>query len=248
MPIEIFGQVRTRTNRPLWMAAELELDFEVHPLTLLDSTIDSLNPNRKQPVIRDEDGTVVFESLAINLYLLRKYGGGSPIAPRKLFEEAKILQWTMWAATELDMRLFEAMMIEPSVPGRAGHPVANDASFFKYFGRERSAERRSRLLNELRWPMKVLEEELSQSPYLAGDRFTAADLNVSVVLGWARYLGEGFLASYPKVSQWLTLCFDRPHCPYNSNPPSWSKKVGVPGRTETFPWDTMGFDERYAKL
>ena len=48
------------------------------------------------------------------------------------------------------------------------------------------------------------------------DRFTAADLNVSVVhLGWAGAFGPSFLAEYPHTQQWLARYYDRPQYPYN---------------------------------
>ena len=140
------------------------------------------------------------------------------------------------------------MMIEPSVPGMGGHALANDKNFLQYLGRERTPERRQRLINELQWPLQVLEGELSKSAWLVGDRFTGADLNVSVVLGWAPYLGKEFLANFPIVSTWLDKCWERPSSPYSRPPPDYAKTLGVPGHDGNFPFDAAGFEERYAKL
>ena len=101
----IYGQSATRTNRVLWMASELGIPFELRPLPLLDPGFDEINPNRKQPCIVDTDGTTVFESMACNLYLLRKCAGKNEITPNDLNEEAKVLQWSVWAISEHDMRL-----------------------------------------------------------------------------------------------------------------------------------------------
>lgn len=92
--LQIYGQPSTRTNRPLWMAHELGLDFENVPVVLLAPDEDDLNPNRKQPYLVDTDGTTVFESLAINLYLVRQ-NPAHELSPRSSAEEAKLLQWTM---------------------------------------------------------------------------------------------------------------------------------------------------------
>ncbi|WP_407807974.1 hypothetical protein, partial [Staphylococcus aureus] len=43
---------------------------------------------------------VLYESMAINLYLARKYGG--PLAPIDLKEDAAMLQWSFFAATEVE--------------------------------------------------------------------------------------------------------------------------------------------------
>ena len=79
------------------------------------------------------------------------------------------------------------------------------------------------------------------------ERFTAADLNVSVVLGWCYYLSKLF-EPFPRVTDWMKRCHSRPLSPYNRVPPAYSQKAGVPGKEGAFPWDTAGFDERYSKL
>ena len=196
----------TRTNRPLWMAAELGLEVKNVSLVLFDPEVDALNPNRKQPILVDEDGTTVYESLAINLYLLHKYGHGSDIAAKTAEEQGLILQWSMWAMTELDMRLFEAMMHTDSLE-KAGHPVANDAMYEQYFGRPRTPARYQRLVRELHWPLEALDAALTARAWLASDgRFTAADLNVSVVLSWVKFLGPEVLAPFPALAAWLVRC------------------------------------------
>ena len=96
--------------------------------------------------------------------------------------------------------------------------------------------------------LAVLEQELSKHQWLGGaERFTAADLNVSVVLGWCYYLSKLF-EPCPRVTDWMKRCHSRPLSPYNRVPPAYSQKAGVPGKEGAFPWDTAGFDERYSKL
>lgn len=97
--------------------------------------------------------------------------------------------------TELDPILFEGIFI--AMPDGA-HPLANNESFLKRFGRERSAERLTRLTNELEWPLGVLDAALAGGDWLGGDRFTATDLNVSVVLGWTT-LFPGALKPFPNI-------------------------------------------------
>lgn len=58
-------------------------------------------------------------------------------------------------------------------------------------------------------PLKVLDGALMPAPYLLGDRFTVADLNVASILSWARPARID-LAALPKLSDWLKTCSDRP--------------------------------------
>ena len=60
----------------------------------------ALNPNGRLPAI-DDDGFVLWESLAITLYLAKKYSLGR-LYPATLEGEAKTWQWSLWAVQEAD--------------------------------------------------------------------------------------------------------------------------------------------------
>ena len=60
-----------------------------------------LNPNGHIPVLQDGD-FVLWESMAINLYLARKYDKG--LWPKTVEGEGRAYQWSLWAMTELAWR------------------------------------------------------------------------------------------------------------------------------------------------
>jgi len=62
---------------------------------------------------------------------------------------------------------------------------------------------------QLQKPLKVLDDALAKSGYLAGSSFSVADLNVASVLSWAR-LARVDLSGFPHVKQWLTAALQRP--------------------------------------
>src|SRR5271169_6478784 len=78
--LRIYGIARTRAFRALWAAEELGLSFEHLPIEIGPAGARSpefakLNPNGRLPFIVDSD-FVLFESLAITLYLAKKYSPG----------------------------------------------------------------------------------------------------------------------------------------------------------------------------
>ena len=84
--LRIYGIARTRAFRALWVAKELGLDFEHLPIEIGDDGAKSpeflaINPNGRLPVIVDGD-FVLFESLAITLYLAKKHSSGNSIPAR----------------------------------------------------------------------------------------------------------------------------------------------------------------------
>ena len=110
----IYGVHRSRASRNIWLAHELALPFRLEPVIQKYRLKDpvpagivhtrspsflAINPNGHIPTI-DDDGVILHESLAINLYLARKHGG--PLAPRDVVEEGRMTMWALWAATEVE--------------------------------------------------------------------------------------------------------------------------------------------------
>jgi glutathione S-transferase len=191
--LKIYGIARTRAFRALWMAKELGLDFDHDPVEIGDAGARTpeflaINPNGRLPVIVD-DGFVLFESLAITLYLAKKHSPGK-IYPGTLEGEARAWQWSLWAVTEVDRGVniwsLHAVRLPPE---------------------ERDADKRAEALKVLVSPFKVLDAAVSKRPYLIGEQFTVADLNVAAVISRAI---EMDLGTVPNLKAWLTRCLERP--------------------------------------
>ena len=195
MALKIYGVARSRAFRTLWMAKELGLDYEhvkVDFATGETRTAEhlALNPNGHVPVI-DNDGFILWESMAINLYLAKKFGAGG-LYPSRLQDEARAWQWSFWGMTELERPVLTALFNRAILPESQRDAAAADA-----------AEK------ALAQPFVVLQGVLSGSPYLLGEQFTVADLNVASILAWARPAQIDFSA-VPKVAEWLRVCAERP--------------------------------------
>jgi glutathione S-transferase len=189
--LRIYGIARTRAFRVLWVAMELGLDHEHLPIEIGDAGARSpeflaINPNGRLPVIVD-DGFVLFESLAITLYLAKKHG---KLYPATLEGEAKAWQWSFWAIAEVDRGVniwsLHAVRLPPA---------------------ERNAALREEALKVIAAPFQVLDAALVKTPYLLGDDFTVADLNVAAVISRAIDMD---LSVRPHLKAWLTRCLERP--------------------------------------
>ena len=147
--LRIYGIARTRAFRALWIAIELGIDYEHLPIEIGAAGARapeflSLNPNGRLPFI-DDDGFVLFESLAITLYLAKKHSAGK-LYPVKLEDEARTWQWTSWALTEVDR----------GVNIWSLHAVRLPAA-------DRDAAKRDEALKVLAAPFKVLDAAVASS-------------------------------------------------------------------------------------
>jgi len=103
--LRIYGIARTRAFRVLWMAKELGLAYEHIPTEIGEagarrSDYLAINPNGRLPAI-DDNGFVLWESLAITLYLARKYSTGK-LYPAAIEQEARAWQSSLWSVQEVD--------------------------------------------------------------------------------------------------------------------------------------------------
>lgn len=189
--LRIYGIARTRAFRALWIAEELGLDYEHVPIEIGAAGARrpdylALNPNGRLPAI-DDDGFVLWESLAITLYLAKKHGR---FYPTTLEGEAKAWQWSLWAVQEVDRGVniwsLHAVRLPPQ---------------------DRDPQRLAEALAVLEAPFKVLDAAVAGRPYLLGDEFSVADLNVTAVISRAIDMD---LSAKPHLRDWLVRCLARP--------------------------------------
>ena len=191
-PVQIYGIPRSRAFRCLIAAEEAAVEYELVPTDFAEGakspTFRALNPNAKVPVMKDGD-TVLFESLAINLYLMRKYG---ELWPRTIEDEGRVFQWTLWVATEVE--------------------VAQAQWSYNTFIRpadQRDAVQAAAGAEKLKTALAVLEASLKGRDYLLGGAYTPADLQVACVL-YTSWFNNFDLAPFPAVKAWLDRCLTRP--------------------------------------
>jgi glutathione S-transferase len=197
MPLTIYGIARTRTSRVLWMTEELGIPYRHEKLApqkgdTRTAAFLALNPMGRVPTI-DDDGLIVWESLAINLHLARRYGAASGIGPRDLGEEALMTQWTLWTATEFEPGTHEVVVHTINLPEE-----------------QRDTARRDLALAGLARPLGALNVALEHGGgFLAGGRFTVADLNAVCAAFYLRAVPDAF-KTYPAVGDWYAATTARP--------------------------------------
>ena len=195
--ITLLGKAESRASRCLWVLEEIGVEYIHKPLHYRTDDVRTeefltINPGAKIPALTDDKdgkGVTLFESLAIALYLAQTYGHGS-VWPADARGQGLCLQWTLFAATEL----------EPPAVNRLIEFIFKDTP---------DEEVLKQLVGTTAKALDVLEATLSRTIFLAGDSITIADLNVAGVIDYL--VRTSFdLSSWPKTSAWAKSCFELP--------------------------------------
>jgi glutathione S-transferase len=190
---KLYGVPGSRAIRSLWAIEDIGIEYEHVPVNLMDKSQKAaflaVNPNGRIPALQDGD-IALFESMAINLYLARTYGGD--LYPRDPAAEAQTWQWSVWVMTEIEAAQMDIMAQKFFVPEEKRDPGVIEAA-------EKTLDR----------PLKVLDAALATKQWLAGNAFSIADLNVAGVMLILKIVKFDY-AAYPNVQFWLDACYARP--------------------------------------
>jgi glutathione S-transferase len=191
--LQLYGNPRSRATRCLWMLEEMGEPYQLIEKSTRSDDLQSdeylrLNPNARIPTLVDGD-VVLWESMAINLYLAQKYEGLMHCAGPKVLGLAA--QWSFWAVLEMETLLLDLLQHRAVLP-----EYARDASY---------AERDELLLRK---PLGVLNDALAGREYLVGNSFTVADLNMASILVWGK-MARLDMSTHPEATRWLDGCLAR---------------------------------------
>ena len=191
----LYGEVQSRASRSLWTLEEIGRPYEHRPVQSGTQSrrpeFLALNPNGHIPVL-DDDGFILWEASAINLYLAERYASDW-LWPSTIHGRADAYRWSFWVMTEFEPKLVAASAARP--------------------GDDRAA-----LLTALATPLHVLEGTLARQAWLAGDAFGIADLNVASNIchpyeaGPIADLTDFDMSRLPRLAGWLDRCRTRPAC------------------------------------
>lgn len=221
------------------MLEEVEFAYRVVPYDIfngdqLTPEFGRVNPNHKLPAIvdhgPDEGGgpLAVFESGAILQYLAEKSGR---FLPRSGAARASTLSWLTWQVAGLG-----------PMGGQASH-------FLRYApqGQDYAVERYTRELKRL---LVVLGRRLANSPYVAGDDYTIADIAIWPGRASAFVMGMG-LDDYPAMTAWFERIRERPAVMRAMRRPDLAPPAKYLGRNQALDereWSNMFGDANHAAV
>lgn len=178
----------SRSSAVLWLLEELGVEYELHEIDIraeggVPESYRKIQPNKKVPAI-DHDGIVITERAAITIYLADAFprAGLAPSIGDPL--RGPYLTWLVYCDAVFD----------PCVSARAWglEYKSNDYSFGLFDDMVNNIERR-----------------LTENDFVAGNRFTAADVQLASGIGYTMNILKA-LPERPAFQNYLARISERP--------------------------------------
>jgi glutathione S-transferase len=177
----------------LWLMEELGLPYKIVPHQRDPATgrspdsLRAVHRAAKAPTIEDH-GVTMIESTGILLYLLDAYGEGKLRPPANTVGSMQFFQWITYMEGSTKAAFMPLFRRPRDADPASPEIVAQDAELNKHLG--------------------LIDEALAGKDYIAGDMFTAADIQLTFEEEIAEAFGR--LGPYPNMHQHLTRMRERP--------------------------------------
>ncbi|MBC7416146.1 MAG: glutathione S-transferase N-terminal domain-containing protein [Herminiimonas sp.] len=195
--IDVYSTATPNGHKVHIMLEECGMPYRVHHIDIgagdqFKPAFLAISPNNKIPAIVDADGPdgkpiSLFESGAILVYLASKANRFLGNTDREKFTT---LQWLMFQM------------------GGVG-PMLGQAHHFRIYAPEKIEYAYNRYTNEAQRLYGVMDRQLAQTPYLAGEEYTIADI---ATFPWTRsWKNQGIeMTEFPNVQRWFDAISERP--------------------------------------
>jgi glutathione S-transferase len=151
-----------------------------------------LNPNGAVPAIV-HDGTVIFESTAITMYLGETFGVEKNLYPAPGPKRGAAMAWITWANVTL---------------GEAVGRVARHTSDW-YPKDQQNVQAGAAAKTDLAQRLAVLDGALAGKSFLNGD-YSLVDTHLNSLVDWIRMMHAADMTAFANVNAWSKRCAERP--------------------------------------
>jgi glutathione S-transferase len=185
----------TRATRPRWLLEEIGTPYELVRVDLgkgehKSPAYQNIHPHGQVPALVDGD-VALFESSAICMYLADKFPekklAPAPGTPAR----GLYYQWMVYSIATAEPPVLKVFLNTVRRPEEERNPAEVEAGRADFQG-----------------VAAVLTRVLDGRPYLLGDQFTAADVMVGSIVGWAR--GLKLFEDHPALKEYSRRLVERP--------------------------------------
>lgn len=191
-------------RRARMFIAEKGLDIPTEEVDLgargqLDPAYLEVNPMAEVPSLELDDGTIITESTAICRYLEEVFPD-PPLMGRNPIEKAQVMMW--------DRRVEQHGFAAVAEGFRNSNPFFENRGLTGLIDYAQIPELAER--GKARFPafLDMLEKRLAESEFVAGDRFSIADMTAFITIDFSRTI-KGEIGDRPNVQRWYDAVSSR---------------------------------------
>ncbi|KAA3649231.1 MAG: glutathione S-transferase family protein [Proteobacteria bacterium] len=193
--LTLYGCPNSRSLRAVWALEEAGADYDYVFVNLFKGEgrhpdFLAINPAGKVPVLRLDSGAVLSETGAILLWAAERYPD-TALLPADEHARAQAWRWLCIGLTELEQPLWTIAKHRFALPEKRRVPEVESTARWEF---DKAAA--------------LLAQRLAEAPWLAGERFSIADIVASHCLAWA--LSAKLSLEDPALPAYLERCFSRP--------------------------------------
>jgi glutathione S-transferase len=149
-----------------------------------------VNPNGRVPCIV-HDGTPIWESAAITMYLGELFGVEKKLYPAPGPKRGEAMKWIVWTNVTLGEAVYRFSYNTQWAPED-----------------QRNAKAAEKAKGDIGALLKVLDSSLEGKPFLVGD-YTLADTHLNSFCDWLRHMKMDF-TPFGQLNAWSERCSKRP--------------------------------------
>lgn len=193
-------------RRARMFIAEKGLEIETREISIakgeqLSADFLKVNPRATVPVLITDEGATLTENTAIATYLEARFPE-PPLMGQTPDEKAQVAMWNAIAEGQGGMPVAEVL--------RNSHPAMKGRALPGRLNLDQIPELAARGQKRVDAFFTLLEERLSESPWLAGERFSLADITAYVFVDFARVIKARIPEGNSATKAWYDSIRDRP--------------------------------------
>ncbi|MBL4751643.1 MAG: glutathione S-transferase family protein [Amylibacter sp.] len=196
--LKVWGRKTSSNVQALmWCIGELGLEYERFDAGHIYGGTDTpefiaMNPNQTVPVLQDGGNTPLWETGAILRYLANRYARDT-FWPKEILAHSEVDKWSEWAKLNIALNFTVPIFWKTvrTTPRDQDH-TAIEAAVITFENK-----------------LKIAEQQLATTDYLAGDNFTLADIQFGHLL-FRYYDIEIERAAFPALAAYYDRLTKRP--------------------------------------
>lgn len=177
------------------------IEIDLRKAEQMSEAFRKINPRCTVPALVTEGGDVLTENAEIHAFIEAAYTD-VPLMGISPMEKAQIAKWNWRCENEGLMAIAEAL--------RNASPAMKDRALPGPHNVAQIPELAARGMQRIGWFFEALDEQLKDNEFVAGERYSVADITATIIVDFARWVKAYPLETHTALLTWHEAMKARP--------------------------------------